>query len=810
MKSKIAICLLFTFFTLFSQAQNETSSSTKPGSISGKVIDKKTNEAIPYVTISIIDDGKIITGGISQDNGNFTVKNIPLKTVAAEIIFIGYKKQTLSINLSNSDKSVNLKTIYLEEESTQLEEVQIVKDKSIIEQKIDRKVINVGKDLISAGATAGEIMNNIPSVSVDPQTNAISLRGNENVRILVDGKPTNVSAAQLLQQIPSASIKQIELITNPSAKYNPEGMSGIINIVLHKNAKLGFNGSINNGVTFAITPKVNSSVDMNYRSGRFNFYGNYGFNHGKYANYGFINILDINNTSNQLFDFGNKNSSHLGKIGLDFYINDRNTISFYTNQSRFDGDGFGKTDVDYTTGSNPDILQLFINDNSNTTQTYNLDYKHNFKKEGENIELEINYNLNDGRELAYFSYPELNSAFSNQVKTLGDNTIINLDYVNPLSDKTKLELGLESRVEATDNSFDITNNYDSDFDFKRTIHSAYVTYGKQFEKWSYQLGSRFEQYNVDSQFRKLDSEDINLNGNTNEILTQKYEDEIFAIYPSAYLTYTPTEKNAFNLNFSRRVDRPSIGQVNPIREWSTPTVTSVGEPSLVPQFTNSFELNYTRKTKIGSITSGVFYRMIEDEITRSVYTDPLDENRQILTYLNFDNNNAYGVEVSGNLDFTKWWSANISFDAYYRKVKGAVENEQNVIESSTVDATLFNSRINNNFKITKNLRAQWFGMYRGQDKSLQYTRKAMWKTDIGASLTVLKGNGTVSARFSDIFKSMNFQFEGSKPTPREGEFNWESRSVYLGFNYKFGSGKNRALQRKQRDNNETQGGGGMF
>lgn len=800
------IIFLSTFY-LHAQSNGVTANS---GSISGKILDKKTNQPIPYVNVSVLENNKIITGGITQENGSFTVKNLPLKNLIVEIQFIGYKKQLLNLSLSNTDKSYNFKTILLEEEATQLNEVEVVREKSIVEQKIDRKVINIGKDLISAGATAGEIMNNIPSVSVDPQTNAISLRGNENVRILVDGKPTNVSASQLLQQIPSASIKQIELITNPSAKYNPEGMSGIINIVLHKNSKLGFNGSINNGVTFAITPKVNSSLDMNYRSGKFNFYGNYGFNHGKQANNGFINFFEFNNSSNQLFDFGNKNTSHLGKVGLDFYINDKNTISFYTNQSRFDGSGNGKTTVDYVSGPNADIIQLFNNKNGNTTQTYNLDYKHDFAKAGENIELEINHNINQGTENALFSLPLINSAFGNYVNTDGKNTIINLDYINPLSEKAKLELGLESRIESTKNSFDISYNYDSDFDFKRTIYSAYATYGKQFEKWSYQLGARLEQYDVDSTFRKLDSEDANSNGNTNEILSENYEDAIFAVYPSAYLTYTPSEKNAFNLNFSRRVDRPSIGQVNPIREWSTPTITSVGEPTLVPQFTNSFELNYTRKTKIGSITSGVFYRMIEDEITRAVYTDPLDENRQLLTYQNFSNNNAYGIELSGNLDFTKWWSANVSLDSYFRTVNGTIENELGQIESASVDAILFNSRINNNFKITKKLRMQWFGMYRGEDKSLQYTRKPMWKTDIGASYTVLNGNGTFSARFSDIFRTMNFQFEGSKPNPRVGEFNWESRSVYIGFNYKFGTGKNRALQRKQRDKNETQGGGGMF
>jgi len=798
MKSKL---LLFCFLVSIFQMKAINSNPTDPnqGSIAGKVIDKNTKQPLPYVNISIKENDKIITGGISQDNGSFLIKNLELKNYVIEFQFIGYKKQVQNINLTNADKNITLNTILLEEDAVQIEGVDIVREKSTIEQKIDRKIINVGKDLISAGATAGEIMNNIPSVSVDPQTNAISLRGNANVRVLVDGKPTNIDPAQLLQQIPSASIKQIELITNPSAKYNPEGMSGIINIVLHKNSKLGFNGSINNGVTFGKTPKLNSSLDLNYRDGKFNFYGNYGLNTGKYSNDGFIKSYEVGKENYQKFKFGNENTSNLIKVGFDFYINEKNTFSFYTNQSIYRGTGTGSTDVNYVDDiNNNDVLQVFSNSNKDYSPTYNFDYKLDFKKEGHNIEFEVNYNKNDSPERAYFEFPNSGFSYTNQVETLGKNIISNIDYVNPITETTKLELGLESRDEETDNSFNVNNAYSSDFSYKRTLYSGYATFGKQWKKWSAQAGARVEQYNVDALFRKAGESDA------------KFEDDIFTIYPSAFLTYNPTDKNSFNFNYSRRVDRPSIQQINPIREWSTPTIDSEGNPDLVPQFTNSFELNYTRKTGIGSITSGVFYRIIQDEITRVVYTNPTNPNKQILSYDNFDNNNAFGVEISGNLDFRKWWSANFGIDAYSKKVKGTIENTTGDFEFVTIDATVFNARINNTFKANKNLRFQLFAMYRGIDKGLQFERTPMWKMDTGASYNILKGNGTISARLSDIFQTMNFAFNGQKPYKTEGEFNWESRTVYLGFNYKFGAGKNRALQRKQRDKNETQGSGGLL
>lgn len=783
------------------QAQN----SVKPallensGSISGKIIDSRTNEPLSYVNIVVKENSKVITGAITSDKGTFQIKNLALKDYTVDIQFMGYKTITKSARLS-TENNVTFSTIALEEDAVQLEGVEIVKEKSTIEQKIDRKIINVGKDLISVGATAGEIMNNIPSVSVDPQTNAISLRGNSNVRILIDGKPTNMDAAQVLQQIPSASIKQIELITNPSAKYNPEGMSGIINIVLNKNTKLGFNGSINNGVTFGKTPKVNSALDLNYRSGKFNFYGNYGFNHGKYSNNGFINSEETNKESLLKFDMNSKNTSHLAKMGFDFYINEKNTFSFYTNQNISRENNFGSTDLNYVNDANGDLFQPFDTKGKNLSQTYNFDYKLDFKKAGHNLELEVNYNKNDSPEDALYTDLNRNNGTlirsrTNQIETLGKNTIINLDYINPLTETTKLELGLESRNESTANSFFLNNSYDSNFIYERTLYSAYATLGKQWKKWSFQAGARLEQYNAEALFKEAGQTD------------GKFKDDILSIYPSTFLTYNPSDKNSFNLSFSRRVDRPSLSQVNPIREFSTPTLDSRGNPDLVPQFTNSYELNYTRKTKIGSITSGIFYRRIEDEITRVLFTNG---DKQILSYDNFENNDAFGFEISGNLDFKKWWSANISLDAYQRKVKGTIEDTPGNFEFVSVNATMFNTRISNTFKATKDLRFQLSAMYRGRDLSLQFSREPMWKMDIGTSYNILKGSGTISARVSDIFNTMNFSFEGDRPYKSNGQFNWESQTAYVGFNYRFGSGKNKAIQRKQRDKNETQGSGGLL
>ena len=789
---------LFSFFLFISSLIAQD----KNGNITGKIVDSQSKEGIGFSTVLVKDNGKIVASVATKEDGSFTFTNLINKVLLLEVNFIGYKKYSQEIDLSNTNSS-NVGTISIDRDSKEIEGVTVVKERSTIEQKADRKVVNVGKDLIASGTTASEIFNNIPTVSIDPQTKELSLRGNSNVRVLIDGKPTNIDATQLLQQIPSASIKQVELITNPSAKYNPEGNSGIINIILHKNTKGGFNGSITSGVTFGVTPKTNQSLNLNYKVGKVNFYTNYGFNHGKNRNFGFVDSERVGYENFQDFRFSNINTSHLLKVGADYYINDNNTLSFFTNWNFFDGKGKSRTISDYLTLS--DAIQDNWNNSGNTTQTYDLAFKHNFQKKGETIDFQINHSKTNNEDLSNFLN---NGNYSlNDINGKSTYSQFNIDYVNPISESVKLELGYETRLQAgknTFNDFQPSETTVNKFDFNRNIHALYANYSKSFGKFSAQVGARAEVYNLYAHPRK-ESTDTSLNSDVS------ITDEIFTVYPSAYLSYKPNDNNTFNVNYTRRVDRPSNGQINPIREWRTVNMESRGNPALNPQFTNSFELNYTRITKIGSITSAVFYRFIQDEISRVTFTDPNDTNFYIMSFANFKDNQSMGAEINANLKLTKWWSTNASADIYFKTVRGTVSNlDTGLMENAEVDVTTFNTRLNNTFTATKNLKFNLFGMYRGRDLSLQFARKAMYKMDLGANYSVLQGKGTISARLNDVFNMMHFAFEGNIPYRSAGEFHWESRTFYLGFNYNFGGGKNRELQRKQRDKQETQGGGGMF
>jgi len=822
---RILFVAILMFCSFINYAETPKNISTKMGAVSGVIIDNNTKQPLPYVNIVIRDaNHQILTGGITDDKGKFNIKKITKGKNTVEIQYIGYKPYIREVDFTSKNSSHKLGTVELEEDTEVLNEVVVRAELSTVTQKIDRKVINVGKDLTAAGATASEVLNNVQSVSVDSQTGSVSLRGNENVRILVDGKPTNISAAQLLQQIPSTSIKSVELITNPSAKYNPEGMSGIINIVLNKNANIGFNGNVNLGVTRGVETRGNGSLDMNYKTGKVNFFLNFGANGGKRDNYGDVlrssedengNVI-LDNDILQKFKFKSDNNSQLLKVGADIYLNKKNTLSFYTTQNFRDGEFNGTTKI--YRGTDLDYHSLMRSETENTNGTYNFNYKIDFEKEGHNLEFEATYSKSDSPEDATYTELlnpiDLTSNYIDDVNNDYTNKLLNLDYTNPLSENTKLELGLEFRLNDTEN-LRVTNQHDfvyddmgnmmpdgdwyvtaqkpnSAFTYDRSIYSGYVNLNHKIDKLSMQLGARFEQYEVDGEFIKVDEK-------------AKYTDSRFTVYPSVFFTFNPSEKNQFQLSYSRRVDRPSIKQVNPIREWSTPLISSFGNPELDPQFTNSFEFNYTKGLKKGSATVGVFYRRVNGNISRVLNKDPLDVEKVEMSYYNTDSNDRYGVELSANYRFVKWWSMNASSDLYIQKETGVSNGENLEITNNS-----FNVRVSNSFTATKKLRFQLFAMYRGGGKDLQFEVDPMWMINTGASYRVLKGKGTLTFRVNDIFKGMKFKFNSKVPYNQSGEFHWESRTAYLGFAYRFGSGKNKAKRRKRRDSRETQGGGGFM
>lgn len=760
--------------------------NAQTGIVKGKIIDKVTQQTLPYVNITLKKGNNIITGGITNDRGVFSIKKIPYGNYNVNIQFIGYKTEIISLALSGNKKEINLNTIALTEDSFALETVEITAERSTIEQKIDRKVINVGKDLTTTGASASDIMNNIPSVSIN-QDGDVSLRGNDNVRILIDGKPTNLNPRDVLQQIPSTSIKTIELVTNPSAKYNPEGMSGIINITLRKNVALGINGAINLGLTYGERGRYNNSLNLNYSNGKINLYGSYGNRFGDQITTG--TVTRTVEETNQLTRNINNQTSHLVKVGFDYFINKRNTFSVYSNQNLSERFSDGRKTISFFTNPTLNFIQFDDLKTENINSSYNIDYKHIFTDDS-TIEFEIDFNKIDndtGNEFTFLA----NSPANNYEEFVDDhrsNTIINLDYVAPITKNTTLELGVESRTNKVENTYktDRIDFRNSDFTFDRNIYSFYTTVSQQFNNWKYNIGVRLENYEAKNQFSEVGVE------------CSIFSDHQFTIYPSGFLKYTPNENtnNSYVLSFSRRVDRPSLNQINPIRQISTPQIIITGNPNLVPQFTNSIELNYSRKLGRGTVTFGSFYRRINDEINRRGYFDDENPTVLIIDYDNFDSTNAYGLEFTANYKLNNWWRLNGSIDAYFRKQKGIIENE-----TVQVNNTLFNIKLSNSFKATNKLTFQLFTLYTGKQRVLQYELEDNFFVNTGARYSFAKGKGSINLNFNDIFKTQRFAFNAFRTIIQEGEFRRDTQSVFLGISYRFGI-KNKKASRKKRDANE--------
>jgi outer membrane receptor protein involved in Fe transport len=804
MKKFVPLVLIFLSLSFY--AKNKKKVIKNNGVLTGKVIDSKSKKTLPYVNIVCKDHkNAIFSGGITDAQGNFLIKQLPLKTIFIEIQFIGYKTIKKTIELSESQPKIDISTIHLEEESNTLDEVIVLSETSTIVQKIDKKVVHVGKDLASAGTNSLQLLENIPSVQVDFSAGTINLRGNSNVRVLIDGKPSNLSPSKLLKQIPAASINSVELITNPSAKHNPEGMCGIINFILKKNTTIGFNGSINIGAEHSINIRPSASLDLNYRKGKVNIYTNYSFDIGKFETFSFFDRSDKDLT--QDINYLDNSTSNYIKAGVDFYINKKNTVSFYTSQNIADTDFSVDTEVienNNNVFNSTNLSQFDIKE-----QAYNIDYKLDIDGKGQNIEIEINYTKTANPENDFIKETVNPSSkiynYTNIITNNSDTFLANLDYTKPISGG-KLELGLEARIQNTFNyiitdqevetvvSLIATPRGNSTFSYDRVIYSGYVNYTKKFKKLAFQGGLRLEHFTVDGLF-----------SNTTQTTIEPYNDTFLTLYPSAYFTYYVSDKNEFQIGYSRRVDRPSVMQVTPIQDWTSPLTTSIGNSTLQPQFTNSIEINYTRNIKKGYLSFGTFYRSTKDKIGRIVNTDLANENRQILSYANYENADSYGFEFSSSFKPTNWWSFRPSTNLYIQDSQGLINNKHESIKN-----TLFSARISNSFKATKKLSFQLSSVYRGKSESVQFKTKPYFVINAAAQLSVLKGNGAISIRGTDIFDGYKLDFSATNPFTQTGKYTLEYSSVYLGFSYDFGGGKNRARNRKYRENNETQGSGGVL
>ncbi|MBF9251738.1 TonB-dependent receptor [Pontibacter sp. 172403-2] len=806
------LCLLLLLSPLL-RAQNQPAAS---GRISGTLVQGQTNTPIGFANVVLLSasDSSLVTGATSDVEGRFVLERVPLGRFILRASLVGYPTRFVpDIAVTAANTAVALGSIAMKASATRLSEVEVTTERALVEYNLDKKVVNVSQDIAAQSGSVAEVMQNIPSVTVDIDGN-VSMRGSSNVTILVDGKRSALSNLTM-DQIPANLIESIEIITNPSSKYNPEGTSGIINLVLKKEKKPGFYGSAS--VTAGTYDNYNTSLNLNYRYYKWSLNGGYDFR--QRTRPGFSNSF----TTNSYFDEaglvdstsyrqqeGDRNStdiSHNFRFGADYYLTPRHTISASALYR------FGKDE-----GTN-NIYYRFLDANSLVTGTslrntdevedeqamdLTLGYRQTFERKGQELTADLVFNTNVDDEESNFSetgFEDLTEVQQTLVDDSNTEFVAKADYVHPLSEDSRFETGFRSTYERLDEDsrfFNLNNatgaleydlNQSNHFVYDEMVHAVYANYSNKFKTISYQFGLRAEQTFTTSDQR------------TQDIVT---DNNYFSLFPTLFITNDFDANNKVQFSYSRRINRPRSRFLNPFVDRSDRFNVDYGNPNLKPEFVNSLELGYIRYWGNISLNSTVFYRHTTDEIERFRTPIIIVSNGDSIpgtetTFLNLSSNASYGVELGINYPVTNWWRLNGSVSGF----RTQLSTTQGDTELSNSQLS-WNAKANSNMTVWKDMDIQLSAFYRAPSADIQGRMEQMFSTDLGVKKDVLKGNGTISLRVSDIFNTRQFNFLSYGPGFRtESENRRQSRIIYLGFTYRLNSDNNPQNRRQQ--NNQQEG-----
>ncbi|MGC4104648.1 TonB-dependent receptor [Ferruginibacter sp.] len=757
LKTSLGLILLLFSGSLFAQMPQGRGQmggqNMNVGHFYGKIIDSATNKPIDAASVQLIQNKLdtvtkkrrdfIVGGMLTGKKGEFSLENLPVMAqFRLKVTAIGYKtiEQKISFQLNmagmkpggGGDMSSmlnavdkDLGNIKLEVDALQLANVTVVSNKPLLTMNIDRKVFNVEKNLTSVGGTAVDVMKNVPSVNVDIDGN-VTMR-NAAPQIFVDGRPTTMT----LDQIPADAIASVELITNPSAKYDASGGgAGILNIVLKKNRKAGYNGNIRASVDSRGRPGFGG--DINIKQQKVNFFASamLGMRKSKsnvttertdYFTNAIAHSLQENNPINRgFFSFG--------RLGMDYFLNNRNTFTIGGNivRGQFKTKDFltSINDTTYPSSSVHETSTRLSNSEGNfRNYGSTFSYKHNYAKAGKELTADVNFNYskndnesqNDQKQYAANNSLKGLNLFQN---TTGGGTTkfltVQSDYANPLTDKIKIEAGVRASFRDFTSFNTITNVYKdyngqaffgsntaSDYKFTDAVYAAYTTFSQQMKNFTYQLGLRMES-------SKYDGNLITKN--------QKFSNSYpFSLFPSAFFTYKLNDKQDMQLNYSRKINRPNFFQLIPFVDLTDPLNITKGNPDLVPEFTNLAELSYQNQlSNKHSFLTTLYFRNTNDLITRYQYRDvnpnpAIADSATFNTYANANSSFTYGLELTLRDKFISWWDLSTNFNLYQTDLKAG-----NIPGSVNQSQVSWFAKINNNFKLPKNYSIQLSGDYQAK------------------------------------------------------------------------------------------------
>ena len=771
---KIMLIIILAVFCISENAVSQVSplkTGTTPvvpknGKVTGKVIDSETNIPMEYANITIFSkpDSKMITGSISNATGAFVLSNLPFGNYYIEASFIGFEKTVIEdIKISANATTVNIGNINLSASKQQIGTVDVVAERNRVEYKIDKKVINVTNDINATGGTAVTVLENTPSVEVDIDGN-VSLRGSSSFTVLIDGRPSVLSGSDALKQIPSSAIQNIEIITNPSVKYDPDGMAGIINVVMKKNIVSGVNGIVN--LNLGTGEKYGTDFLLNYKTKKYNLFlgGNWNDNTDKGTQYSNRETY-ANDTTTFLTNDGSRNQSRLGKQlkgGFDYYPSDKTSITVSSEVGKYGFSSFGGVNIHKY--EQPGILNIYSVQNSDASRdgnfiSANTSFTTKFNDEGTHkLEGSFDYRNRNGSSLetqdeflSDASYNKTSQYLARIIssETNNENDLrAKLDYTLPLNDGAKFEAGIQSRIESEEESLDFMDfntatqqfennpDFSSSMKFREDIHSIYSTYTGNLKAIQFVFGLRGEYNKRTTTHYK-------------ENVPSNYDLDRFDFFPSAHLSYTLADESQLMSSYSRRINRPGGRELDPFPSYMNQYTIRVGNPGLKPEYTDSYEFSYMKKFGNSFVSLETFYRTTNNLIT--------EVNKQVdqILYLNVENLNrdySMGGEIMGNINLNKWLLVNTSFTLYNYKLKGEISGV-----SVNKESTNYSGRLNTTVKFSPESRLQLTGFYRGPSVSAQGDQKGMAFANLSYRQDFLKKKLTATLSVRDVFGTMRMQ-----------------------------------------------------
>ncbi|THH40362.1 TonB-dependent receptor domain-containing protein [Neolewinella litorea] len=779
------------------------------GGVGGMLYDAESDEPVGFANIAVyrVESGEMVSGTTSDIDGKFTLKNLPYGDYRLEVTFIGYEEEEMMLELNNSERFIEVGQIDLSVGgATDLDEVVVTAERAIMELGLDRKSFNVEKSVASSGGSAEDLLRQIPGITVDLEGN-VSLRGSGGVRFLINGKPSGLvgtDPATYLKSLSSSSIERVEVITNPGAAFDPEGTAGIINIVLKKKQDDGFNATVN--LNAGTGNKFDGNLDLNWRKGKFNSFAGIS---GRYDERFFRGYRDQSGTLGDslfsryfTFEGDRLRESQMFKLGTEYSVGQRGLLGIQGNYQLEQGDNSNlRTTQFFNSEGELERTSIRTETEPNDESDYEIQasYSQTFKQEGRQLTGQLQYSNNDESEIE--NYDEIIvDAFEAPLGTNRQRSptlegrsrwLGQLDYEQTMGD-FKFTIGWRSTLERLEEDaefqtfglgdFEKVDSLSNLFRYEEDIHALYASFGGKVDNITFNLGLRAEQAYTTSRLLEPNAE--------------TFENDYFSVYPSIFAGYAFTESTTLQASYSRRVERPRAWALNPFVDRGDPFNLRAGNPFLLPERINSFELNLQQQYGKGTFTGGVYFRQRSDIISR--ITRVLPGGVSLSTRDNLDRGRDYGVEVITTYRPTEKLDLTFSATGYRSEIIG---NNQD--ESIDQNGYLFSGNVQGSYELPWDVKGQFTYFYRSPGVRPQGRIQAIQSLDVGFRKDILDGKGAVTLRATDVFNTRRYRFiteTGGLIT--ESEFQRESRIVYIGFQYSL----NQLGQ--QREGGRRGGGGG--